>query len=737
VCGRLSACLSIFRSLLILLAIVGLNAANKTLAPPSIIRVFPLGGQAGTSVTVEILGRSLANATGVEFDCSDLLWQKTSDASFGKLSGIVFIAPETALGPHMFRVRTQEGYSTSAMFDVGQFPAVIEHEPNDTSQLAQRIENLPVEIQGRLDGAADVDYYTIHARAGERWTFDMKSVEQGSALEARMYLLDADGKRIDFNDDRDEYDENPIIERTFDRDGTYFIKLDQYRGPRGFNFGKNCAYVLRISALPNLRSAAPLGLQRGQTSKVRVRGTGLEFVTKIYLNESRRAEYSRMTFPYTMPIQFRPDPAKSTDVVSVPGRILAYTSDLIEAEFRIPHDVRPGLWRLRVAGQKGVSEPLALEISDFAEYDESAAAQADLNMAAFGINGALEKDGDKGVYRFNAVAGKPLHFWTLAAQLGVPHLDTVLQLRNAAGKKLAEDDDVVAGQGSLIGNPDSSLFYTPKETGPVVLSVFDRLHRGGPDYVYHLKYRSEEPSFQLFTTPENFTVARGGMSEISLHMVREAGFAGEVQVWFEGLPPGVEAPHGKFRADQVFEPNADGADMIIPEITFQLKLPESVPAGTYRFRILGVAASEEKSANIRIIEARTTMMMGPLLDLWNFVRRPLPEIAMTVSEPFDARIDAANTRITLEPGKAGTVELMAEHVPENAPIELKDLPAGVQWRVNGRQGDQLTILLEASQQATPGAYEFSIQAKSGSRWASSETINLSIQRPASTWKTKN
>ena len=84
------------------------------------------------------------------------------------------------------------------MFNVGQFPSVRESEPNDKHEQAQRIEKLPVEIQGRLDGAADIDQYAMQVRAGERWVFDLRSIEQGSAVEARMYLLDASGKRARF-----------------------------------------------------------------------------------------------------------------------------------------------------------------------------------------------------------------------------------------------------------------------------------------------------------------------------------------------------------------------------------------------------------------------------------------------------------------------------------------------------------------------------------------------------------
>ena len=363
--------------------------------------------------------------------------------------------------------------------------------------------------------------------------------------------------------------------------------------------------------------------------------------------------------------------------------------------------------------------------------------EADWSRGPYAVNALLGKQGEKDVYRVQGLAGRPLHFWTLSAQLGVPHLDTVLELRDNSGKKVAESDDVVAGQGTLIGNPDSSLFYTPQQDGPLFLTVFDRLNRGGPEYGYRLKVRSEKPGFQMFTTPENFTIQRGGESDIQVHMVREAGFSGEVLVWFEGLPAGVESPRGKFRADQLFEPNADGADMIIPEITFQIKVPESLSSGTYPIRVLGVAEAQEKSPDRQVVEAQTTMIMGPLLDLWNFVRRPLPHIEMTVCEPFEPSLSVQSRSFSVEAGKSSTIELTAEHVPESAEIELKDLPPGIQWHTLGRQGNQITLTIEASRQAPAGSYDISAQTRVAGRWASSDTIAISVQAPAPTWTTKN
>ena len=312
----------------------------------------------------------------------------------------------------------------------------------------------------------------------------------------------------------------------------------------------------------------------------------------------------------------------------------------------------------------------------FQEFSESDASRADWRDGGYAINGALEEPGEKDIYAIHVFAGRPLRFWTLATQLGVPHLDSVLTLRDASGKRLAESDDVVAGQGSLLGNPDSSLFYTPREDGVLFVVVKDRTARGGPSYQYRLKVRSERPGFQLFTTPENFTVPRGGEAEIKVHLIREEGFEGEVSFWFEGMPPGVEAPRGRFRADQLFEPNADGADMIIPEFAFRISAPASLRAGTYPIRVLGTPAAETSIPDRRIVEAGTTMMQGPLLDLWNFVRRPLPSIEMTVVEASEARLSSAVRALALARDGHATVELTAEDVPEGAELRVAGLPRG-------------------------------------------------------------
>jgi hypothetical protein len=587
------------------MAACGLAAAD--FEPPTLARLHPLGGRTGTIVELEILGTKLETATGVEFDTSDLRWEQTTEKAAGRVRGLVSIAPGAALGGHMLRVMTSQGPTTSLLFNVGQFPSFVEGEQ-------RAVPSLPVEIYGRLDGPVDIDTYWFSVKSGERWLFDFQAMEAGAAVEARMSLLDRSGERLVFNDDRDHYDENPLIEHTFVSGGVYGVRLDQYRGPRGFTFGKNNAYLLRISRLPRVRSMAPLGARRGSVARFRVSGTGSSGVSKVYLTELRRGEYSRMTYPYTMPIRFREDPAV---IPRIEGKVLSAGETGVEVSFAIPAAASVGVWKLWVAGPGGVAEGLRLEISDEVEVGEGGTLPGSF---PFVVNGVLGTARARDAYSILAKAGVPIYISTLSAQLGAPYLDTVLSLRDGAGKKVAENDDVVAGWGGLLGNPDSSLFYVPAVDGLLQLEVWDRLNRGGPLFPYRLRFASRRPGFQLFTTPENLTVKRGGSAVLKVHLVRELGFVGEVEVWVEG----VDGLRGTFRTDQLFEPNADGADMLIPELEFRISGMEKT--GVVPLRVFG-------RADGGVVEGHTATMIGPIYQGdWNFFRRPVAGITLTVVE---------------------------------------------------------------------------------------------------------
>ncbi len=601
-------------------------ALAAALTLPWIDRIEPLSAQRGTTVRVELHGTGLKGLERAEFHTESIQWVRTIESEEKKLVGEVRVRAEAPLGPHAFRFRGPGAPTNTRMFNVTQWPAVAEAEPNDRLPQAQAIRLAPQSIQGYMKGLIDVDLFTFEAAAGERWVFDLRSLDHGSHLESEMVLLDAQGKRVSENDDRDEFDESPLLEHTFARAGRYYLKLDQYRGPQGVSCSQNCGYSLEISQLPRVYAVSPLGARMGSKTRFELMGSAMEAVDAVWLAPARTAEHFRMTYPFTMPVRLVLDPTRAGELVRVEARVVERSAGRVIAETVIPRSGPAGLWRVWTKSRHGEAPALNIEVSGAVDLAESGAASGDWRHGEYVIDGTLAREREEDRFPVQGVAGKPLRFWTIAAQLGLPEIDTVLELRDAAGKIVAQHDDVMSGQGTPVGNPDSSLVYVPTEDGPLTICVRDRIGRGGRGFVYRLHVKSEHAGFQLLTAPENFSVRRGSEEKLTVFLIREPGFEGEVPVWFEGLPPGITAEKGTFRADQAFGPSADGDNMIMPEMMLTVKASADVASGTYPLRLMGRGGPDG-----RVVLAHTSLWIGPSRGR-NDTRRPLPAVVAHVVE---------------------------------------------------------------------------------------------------------
>ena len=553
-------------------------------ALPHVVRVAPLGGQAGTTVEVEFRGTGLGRVRAVEFDTPELAWLGATAATEKSVKGRVRIGAGAALGPHRVRLITEAGPANTRLFNVNQFPGVEEVEP------VTAIELRPQVVHGEMGTLADQDFLKFRGRAGERWVFDLQSMERGGFLECGLALLDGEGREVAYNEDQDEYLESPRLAVTFPRDGEYTLKIDQYRGPQGASCGGDCGYQLQISRLPVVTGMFPLGARPGSEYRVTVYGEGLEGTTGAYLRRARGAEHYRLTFPYTMPVDGR-----DGEAAVVRAKRVGAGREQVEAVFAIPAGARPGLWRLWLETRHGAAEAMSLEI--------------DADPAT--VDGVLLRGANRHPVQLRA--GEPFHAWTLAAQLGLPAMDTVLELWSAEGRLLAEHDDLMSGQGTVIGNPDSSLYYLPRATEAATLVVRDRTERTGPGFAYRLHVGRGAPGFQLLYQPEELAGAAGETVEIEALLIKEPGFEKAVEVWVEGHP---EA-RGRFRADQHFGPSGDGDNINIPVVRLPLRIPSGAPRGEYAVRLRGRVEGEAGA----VVEGLSTLWIGPQR---NDARRPLP-----------------------------------------------------------------------------------------------------------------
>ena len=552
-------------------------------ALPHVVRVVPLGGQAGTTVEVEFRGTGLGPVRAVEFDTPELAWLGATAATEKSVKGRVRIGAGAALGPHRVRLITEAGPANTRLFNVNQFPGVMEVEP--VTALALR----PQVVYGEMETLADQDFLKFRGRAGERWVFDLQSMERGGFLECGLVLLDGAGREVAYNEDQDEYLESPRLAVTFPRDGEYTLKIDQYRGPQGASCEGDCGYQLQISRLPVVTGMYPLGARPGSEYRVTVYGEGLEATTGAYLRRVRGAEHYRLTFPYTMPVDGR-----DGEAAVVRAKRVRAGREQVEAVFAIPAGARPGLWRLWLETRHGAAEAMSLEI--------------DADPAT--VDGVLLRGANRHPVQLRA--GEPFHAWTLAAQLGLPAMDTVLELWSAEGKLLAEHDDLMSGQGTVIGNPDSSLYYLPRVTEAATLVVRDRTERTGPGFAYRLHVGRGAPGFQLLYQPEELAGAAGETVELEALLIKEPGFEKAVEVWVEGHP---EA-RGRFRADQHFGPSGDGDNINIPAVRLQLRIPAGTARGAYPVRLRGRVEGGEE-----VVEGLSTLWIGPQR---NDARRPVP-----------------------------------------------------------------------------------------------------------------
>jgi hypothetical protein len=582
-------------------------------------RIEPLGAQRGTTVTAVISGEKLVAPTSGWFDTPGIEWIETVSASAKSITGKVRVGADVPLGPHLFHLKTAQGRTNTRLFHVSQFPAVNEFEPNDPPGKPQQIRLAPQVLHGYLKGRQDIDVYEFEARKGERWVFDLKSIEYGSHLECELALEDAQGRVVAFNDDRDDYLETPRIEHRFAADGTYRLKVDQFRGPQGVNCSENCGYMIEVSRLPVIVAADPLGLAPGAKTRIRLTGAAMEAATGVHLTNVRAGEMYRLTFPFTIPVSPGPDKVRRIE-----GVIAARGESWIDVDFSLPPDAPAGLHRLWIETAHGTADGLSLEVASGKELDEEPARRAPWAAGVLTINGRLTAPGEEDSYSIDAVAGRMIHARTLAVQLGLPQIDTVLELFDEHGKLLADHDDLMTGQGTVIGNPDSSLYYMPKQPGRLRLAVRDRTNRGGATYSYRLRLSNETPGFRLLTEPEEFRVRAGQESSLEVLLIPDPGFDKAVTVWTEGLPSGVTATGGEFPAGQPFGPSGDGDNVLIPAVHLKITTPATLPPGEYPFRVFG------KMEGGQPVEAFTTLWIGPPRKR-NDIRRPLPGISMTVT----------------------------------------------------------------------------------------------------------
>ena len=447
--------------------------------PPSLQYLFPPGGQQGQTVEVSCSGSFPRWPVGAWSDRPGIKIEAIADKK-QKLS--VTIDQGAECGLCFVRIYDAQGATTIRPFAVGSLPEATEQEPNDSPEKPHALKTSTV-INGKLNKAGDVDHFSIALKEGQTLVASaVANTTFNSPMDAVLQICDPRGFVLTHNDDERGLD--PLTAYRAPGDGLYLVRIFAFpsapNSTIGFAGAETYVYRLTLTSGAVVDHAFPLAVERGKPAELSFHGWNLP------------AEL-RQTLPATeRPFRtvFLPQTAGTLRLPSFPFAPI-------------------------VALDNG-EEPAAQEIH-----------------APAVITGRIGMPAEIDRFVMDFEKGQKIDIAVVSRKLGYA-LDTVLKVRDATGKMVAENDD--AG-----GSPDAALSFTAPESGRYTLEVADVNGHGGFRFVYRLTVIPAAPDYQLNLAADAFVVQSGKTVEIPVTIERREGFAEEIVIEAVGLPEGATA----------------------------------------------------------------------------------------------------------------------------------------------------------------------------------------------------
>jgi hypothetical protein len=503
------------------------------------------------------------------------------------------------LGRQVLRLHTPLGTSTAIPIWVGDLAEARELEPNDRAAQADTL-TAPVTVNGAIFTEGDVDTFRFAARGGHQVVLRALAVALGSRLDPALTLLDESGAVLASNDDFGDTRE-PLIVYTPKSDGTFLLRVSD-----SLNTGSpRHIYRLTIGELPYLTSVYPLGRSRTSKLPVRVEGANLGGVRRGTLGASlpdtpdlapveatapggtplNRVQIALGRYPEVEEVESGRDDLAAAQLVQVPvtvnGRLHHTDGTRDEDAFRFTatkgqHVVvsvaanrlgSPLDSVIEVVDAQGREIPRALlrpvweTTIDLRNHDSSSAGMRLLAWSALHRGdwvyvdrellqvSELPKGPDEDV-SFTSFRGRRVAFADTSSEahaLGRPVYKVEMHPPGATfspnGLPLftltCRNDD-----GGPMWGKDSRLTFIAPAAGDYVVRMRDVRGESGPLYAYRLTLAPPRPDFDLFVSPSNPNVPRGGRVPVTVTAYRRDGFDGPIDVWLDNLPAGVTAEPG-------------------------------------------------------------------------------------------------------------------------------------------------------------------------------------------------
>ena len=697
-----------------------LQAASPRTTPPTLDSVSPQGIARGTTVELTVEGFNLARASAIYFsepgvtgrilrvkelpDLPDIRLGSNGTLSTVDLGPLpprnqvtveIDIAPGAEIGPVSFRLLTPLGTSPEGRFLIEPYYGEsADREPNDTAETA--VETfLPAVLAGAISRPGDVDYYKIQVRAGQEVAFQNNAALIGSQLQPVVTIFDADLKALRAFGESGGMEQLQFVYR-FAKAGTYYLRIADYQqSGRASN-----TYRIIAGEFPLLAGAWPMGIRRGSTTNLALRGSHVAAATKIGPPPASDGEDTVLLRPahafnqlkvalgdepelesqggaITVPVTINGRIAKPAGenryrfharkgeqlVLEVNARRLGSDLDsfleVLDGNGRpIERAVVRPVWETNLTLRDHGSTDRGLRISSWNELhagDYLMAGSEIIRVEAL----PLSPDADT---IFEAFGGQRLAFFDTTAEAHAIDSPVYKVQILPPGSKPSpnglpvahlyyRNDDGGPGYGR-----DSVVHFTAPEDADYIVRIADTNRLGGESFGYRLTVRHPNPDFRLSVTPRNPNVPLNGAVPITVTATRLDGFQDPIDVAVTELPAGLQSDPAVIRAGQ-------NSTTLILRASAALTAPAQL-------RVTGKGGGLQHTAN-------------PDDRLKLIAVTPGPDLTMTAETP----------EVTVRPG--GTAEITVSIQRQSGfqgrvPVEVRNLPPYVRVLDVGLNGVLIT-----------------------------------------------
>ncbi len=522
------------------------SSASAQLPNTRLFAVFPPGGQAGTAVDLTITsGLELEEVNRLLFNHPGIVAaQKMQDVG-GKPTPVVNQFAITVAGdvpPGNYEVRAVGffGISNPRTFVIGAKKELNETEPNNTRETAPVIE-LNQTVNGRVNGATDIDWFKFAGKAGQRVLGDCAARRLDSKLDANLELYDATGKRLAAARNT-LVSKDALLDVTLPADGDYFVKLHDFV----YSGGEDYVYRLTMTTGPHIDFIMPPAGTPGSSAQYTVYGRNLPGGQPSDI-VSRGRPLQKLVVNIPLPAQ--------ADTLDPKAVLDPFSAGMDAVPFSIPSPVGPS--NAVMVYLSGAAPVVEVEPNNIAAQSQKIAVPGE-------IAGQFQSRGDVDAYTFEAKA-KDAYWIEVIAHRAGSAADPVVVLDqvkvNDKGEETltrmsALDDDPANPLVNLFDtvNDDTAVKFIAPTDGVFRVTLRDRYGstRGDASLQYRLIIRKETPDFRVAAiasaltapgqrqaAPSGITLRRGDNFPINVVAFRRDGFTGPITISAEGLPPGV------------------------------------------------------------------------------------------------------------------------------------------------------------------------------------------------------